>query len=263
MRIGVIGGGVVGKATARCFMEHAEEVCVYDAVKERSTHSVERTLNCDLVFVCLPTPTRSDGSLDVSSIEAFFASVRDEAINFVLRSTVPIGTTRMLTDVYKLTNLVHSPEFLTARCAATDAQLPARNVIGDVDATRCCAVLRQLYFERFPGVPTYVMRSDESEAVKLIQNSFFAVKISFFNEVNFLCQRLGLDWYRVLAAVLADGRIAHSHTRVPGPDGKHGFGGACLPKDLAGLVHQMQSYDMDVRVTKAALDRNTADRERT
>lgn len=239
MRIGIIGGGVVGRATARCFLEHVEDVCVYDVLPERQTHSLPETLAADLIFVCLPTPQKNKNlDCDLTSVESFFADHRGYSKNFILRSTVPIGTTRRLWEQYGLPNLIHSPEFLTARCAATDAQLPARNIVGIPDwdgharwndKTTCRDLLLNLYRNRFPGVPIYYTTADESESVKLFTNAFFAVKLAYWNEVRMLADKLGLNWERVIEAVLADGRISHSHTKVPGPDGKFGFGGSCLP----------------------------------
>ena len=113
------------------------------------------------------------------------------------------------------------------------------------------------------------MSSDESEAVKLFQNSFFAVKVAFWNECNQLASKLGLDWQVVMNAILADGRISPSHTNVPGPDGKYGFGGECLPKDLASLASQMinegmHSYPQSKdTLCFTALMRNLRDRKRS
>lgn len=255
MKIGVIGNGVVGNATARCFMEH-HEVKVHDQLPERNVHSREEVLESELVFVCLPTPQK-EGShdCDLQYIHSFFGSGLPKDTQFVLRSTVPIGTTRELKKQYGL-SIVHSPEFLTARCAVTDAHTPARMIVGGL-----CGKLCDLYRQRFPGVPVLIMDSDESEAVKLIVNSFFAVKVAFFNEVNWLCQKLKLDWTTVRAGVLSDGRIAHSHTMVPGPDGGFGFGGTCLPKDSANLLALLEDMVPSYMV-KAALERNRYDRSR-
>lgn len=228
MRIGVIGNGVVGHATARCYMEHAE-VLVYDVVPEKSPNRLHETImDTDLVFVCLPE----------AAVDEFFSHC-DSSRHYVLRSTVQVGTTKRLAEKYGLDHVVHSPEFLTARCAVTDAQLPARNIVGvptfgSVNA--CCHAVCNLYSDRFPGVPLYSMLSDESELVKLATNAFFAVKVAYFNEINALAEKLDLDWPRIMEGILADGRIAHAHTNVPGPDGKYGFGGACLPKDLVQLI---------------------------
>lgn len=261
MKIGVVGGGVVGQAVARTYLEHAE-VKVYDVVKTKATHSFDETLQCDLVFVCLPTPQKAAAlTVELSALETFFRAVRGKHTNLVLRSTVPIGLTGALRAKYNLPNLVHSPEFLTARCANTDAQIPARNIIGGPTCD-CRTVLFDLYDRRFPGVPIFVMESDESEAVKLIVNGFFAVKIAFFNEIRSLTDERGMNWESVIAGVLSDGRISHSHTKVPGPDG-FGFSGACLPKDLANLISCIESDDQAAAlVTRAAYVRNIADRTR-
>jgi UDP-glucose 6-dehydrogenase len=98
MKLGVIGGGVVGAAMARAFMEHAE-VRVYDVVKERATHTLAQVLDSDICFVCLPTPQQKDGlAADTSAIDAFFRQAigypNGKLPAYVLRSTFPIGTTR-------------------------------------------------------------------------------------------------------------------------------------------------------------------------
>ncbi len=263
MKLGIVGGGTVGRATARCYIEHAE-VRVFDILPERATHSLAEVMACDIVFVCLPTP-QIEGSLmcDLVPIVKFFEQIDRSRANLVLRSTVPIGATRRLRAMYDLPNLVHSPEFLTARCAVTDAQLPARNIIGYPRAdTLQYGGLEDLYRHRFSGVPVHLMTSDESEFVKLAQNGFFATKIAYWNECRTLADNLDLDWDRVLSAVLADGRISHSHTRVPGPDGKYGFGGACLEKDLASLVSCIEQAGLSAAVTRAAYERNLEDRDR-
>lgn len=261
MRIGVIGGGVVGRATFRVWVEYAEVCRVYDIVPERGTgHKLEEVLDADLVFVCLPTPRSAGGSglgADLGAIDGFFASVASSKINFILRSTVPVGTTARLREVHKLNNLVHYPEFLTARCSIVDAHIPSSNIVGGVEC-RCKVELVRALQRRFPGVTLHLLTSDESEAVKLIRNGFFATKIGFFNEVYDWCLRENLDWRYVLAAVLSDGRISHSHTQVPGPDGNRGFGGECLPKDLTNLIDCMDKSGMHPPpwVTRAAYERN-------
>lgn len=270
MKIGVVGNGVVGRATARCWMEHCDEVRANDVLPERRTHSLADTLACDMVFVCLPTPqVKDDLECDLSAVEAFCDGAAGHEGGLVLKSTVPIGTTRRLRERYKLPGLVHSPEFLTARCALIDACIPSRNLIGglfpssgDAWVVSPTAVrLHQLYARRFPGTLLAIMSSDESEAVKLFQNGFFAVKVAYWNECRTLADKLRLNWPMVMAGVLSDGRIAHAHTKVPGPDGKRGFGGTCLPKDAASLAACLEAAGLEATVTRAALERNARDRE--
>lgn len=261
MRIGVVGNGVVGSATGRSFVEHAE-VRYWDKVKEKSTHTLEDVLACDLVFVCLPTPQKNvSGECDTSIVENFFRIVPERETKFVLRSTVPVGFTRATADKYRL-NIVHSPEFLTARCSFTDAQTPARNIVGFPFSEISALSLVDLYERRFQGVPVHVMTSDESEAVKLLLNSFFAVKVAYWNEAHEFAKKKGLNWSRVMDGVLSDGRVSHAHTRVPGPDGQFGFGGTCLPKDIASLAYQISEAGLLNAVTHAARTRNEIDRLR-
>lgn len=279
MKLGIVGGGTVGRAVARTYIEHVEEVRVYDVMPERRTHPLEAVLTCDLIMVCLPTPQRTDGDgYDLSFVESFFAArsltAESRARCYVIRSTVPIGTTKRLSREYGLTSLAHSPEFLTARIAETDAAIPARNIIGVPEPhnnsdfphlftgdNRAAQELNILCHQRFPGVPMHFMTSDESEAVKLYQNGFFSCKIAYFNEIWTLAHKFGLNWERILAGMLADGRIEAYHTRVPGHDG-YGFAGACLPKDLSALICQLQENGLDAAVTLAAQTRNKADRAR-
>lgn len=283
LTIGIIGGGVVGQATARSYLEHVRKVMVYDKVPERSTCALGELLNeADIVFVCLPTPLKLGGvMLDTSAIDGLFSYVAESPsarnVNFVLRSTVPIGTTRRLSEEYRLPNLVHSPEFLTARCALVDAMMPARNVIGlpsmqrfeNEYGSRMTSMkwskgesrLNNLYVSRWPHLSVFTMSSEESEALKLFQNGFFAAKIAYWNECRTLADKLGLDWESVVKAILADGRIHPSHTNVPGPDGLRGFGGACLEKDLTQLITELDRTGLHSDVTSAAILRNGYDRK--
>jgi nucleotide sugar dehydrogenase len=267
MKIGIIGGGMVGRATARCFVEQ-HDVRVWDVDPSRRTVSIPfDALDCGLVFVCLPTPQSKDGrGCDIKYLLEFFGGLDTQwnDTNFVLKSTVPIGTTRKLKEMFNLPNIVHSPEFLTARCSLIDAQIPARNIVGFPNSDRSDGggLLHKLYASRFKGVSTMLMSSDESEAVKLITNGFFAQKVAYFNEVNHMCAKLGLDWHMVLSGVMSDGRIANSHIQVPGPDGQYGFGGECLPKDLNNLITCIEESGAMAHVTRAASERNKQDRER-
>lgn len=277
LKIGVVGNGVVGKATARAFLEHVSEVRVYDCVDELRTHTYNEVMLCDIIMLCLPEK-------EVERHLRVWCS--NPQANLVIRSTVPVGLTLELTKRNGFINLVHWPEFLTARCSLTDAQLPARNIIGippfEEDAaiyrmSKCGMMLMRLLRDRFPGCPIHLMTSDESETVKLATNSLFAAKVALFNELHAFCEKKGMNWDRVLKGILADGRISHSHTQVPGPDGKYGFGGTCLPKDLEQLIKcisqtqsslcktqdELMAAPDSCPVLKSVRQRNKYDRQRS
>lgn len=262
MKIGIIGGGVVGHALFRTLNEF-HEVNVWDTEYVRRTATLVYVLNSDLIFICLPE----------NLVEPWFEGLTQGTslqCSWVIKSTVPVGTTRRIADRFKV-DVVHSPEFLTARCAVVDSQMPSRNIIGDpgtfhlsnLNPSRAFSKLSALYTERFPHVPLLAMTSDESELVKLIQNAFFATKIAFWNEAHTLVQSVkGCDWQTVLNAVLMDGRIGSSHTLVPGPDGKFGFGGSCLPKDLNTFIEELNSRGLLSTIALGAQLRNVEDRKK-
>lgn len=270
--VGIVGNGVVGNATLRTWVEWCKFMYVYDSVQERRQHSFAEVLdNSRVVFVCLPTPFKN-GECDTSALDEFFERAhlrgavggkvqdRDHQL-LVIRSTVPIGYTRHTQIKYRNLRICHSPEFLTARCAVLDAANPSRNIVGEVGHMSAWR-LYDMYQWRFPGTQLIRCTSDASETAKLATNSFFSVKIAFFNELNQLCARKQVDWPAVLACMLSDGRINPSHTTVPGPDGKFGFGGACLPKDLAALIEIADRVSVSTPVMDAARDRNDYDRLR-
>jgi UDPglucose 6-dehydrogenase len=268
MNVTIIGNGVVGNAFA-ISLRHAHDVETWDIKPELSTcKTTQQALECaDLAFICLPTPQSQDIACDTSSIHNFFANIPNPLrfTNFVIRSTVPVGFTRELKERYCLPNLAHSPEFLTARTAEYDARNPTRLVIGypvvDNDLWSSCGhKLQLLYSHTWPHVPLFQMTSDESEAVKLFQNAFSAVKVATFNEFRCFVDKLHMDWEVIMSALLAGGWINRMHTQVPGPDGQRGFGGTCLPKDLANLVSCLKQVGLNPHVTEAALKRNIEDR---
>lgn len=277
MRLGIIGGGVVGNATARVFMEHGD-IRIYDTDITKKTHQLDKVLECDLIFICLPTPATESGRCDTSIITGVLAGLGQMGYldrPYVLRSTVPIGFTRRIASELGLSNICHSPEFLTARCSVVDAHCPSRNVIGLVNdwenANYSSYILKNLYRKRFPGVPLIVGSSEESEAIKLCVNAFFATKVGFFNEIYRLAEAYRLDWNVVLSGMMTDGRITHSHNKVPGPDGKYGFGGECLPKDLSNLIQCFFAVQVEEdnrligprpTILQAVARRNERDRDR-
>lgn len=264
MNIGIVGNGVVGSATGNALTSHVAEVRYWDVTPERRTHGLDDVMACDMILLCLPTPQRRESlECDTSAITMFleFLAPAYHQKTFVIRSTVPVGFTAKTAADFRLPNLIHWPEFLSERTAEFDAANPNRVVIG---GPLCGgrAALYHLASTVWPDVPIFTMASDESELVKLMQNAFSAVKISFFNEVRHFVDRRGMDWGAVMSALLAGGWINPMHTQVPGPDGKFGFGGKCLPKDLANLICCMGLGDASA-VCLTALARNKIDRNRS
>jgi len=263
--IGVIGNGFVGSAIVYAFKQDCD-VKIYDVDANRATSTFEHTIDQDIIFVCLPTPMVDveGGECNLSIVESAFDRIaktnRRKDNIFVIKSTVPIGTTRAFTKKYPNLNIVHSPEFLTAKNAKIDFITASRHIVGvpfyDKNSVGVYSKLIDLYTKRFQGSLIITMDSDESEFVKYACNCYFATKVSYFNEIKLLADKLDLNWDLVMDGVLSDGRIAKSHTSVPGHDGDKGFGGTCFPKDINSMIHIMESYNLDPMLLKAAWEQN-------
>lgn len=275
IKLGIVGGGVLGHAMARGMNEHAS-VRLYDIVPEKSTHTLAEVAECEFIFVCVPTPCRADGRCETSIVEKAVRNLADEILKrdtmeqqaIVIRSTVPVGTTKrlaaQLAEYPELEDvaLLHSPEFLTERCSLVDFQTPSRMLVGipnlashrqsqenggySVDESRGTEMglkLGEIYRRRFPGVPIMVLDSDETEMAKLACNSFFGLKVAFFNAIHQWAGARGVAPKAVRDAILSDGRIAHAHT-VANQGGIPGAGGSCIPKDLANAFYGLQEADL-------------------
>jgi UDPglucose 6-dehydrogenase len=263
-KIGVIGNGFVGNAIIKGFLQYAD-VKVFDKNELKSNDSFIDTINQDIVFICLPTPMdKNTHQCDLSYINQFFDEVMTKSYNenttFVIKSTVPIGTTENLCKRYNKLKIVHSPEFLTARTALIDFITPSRNIVGG-KIENGTDKIKELYEFRFPGVKCFTMSSNESEFVKYFANSFFANKVSFFNEMYLLCSKMDLDWNNIVGGVMSDGRIGISHYQVPGHDGDFGFGGTCFPKDINAFIKTFEENNIDPLMLRSAWERNLSVRK--
>ena len=203
--IGVVGNGFVGNAVASGFHDKFE-VRVYDVDKDKSTHSYMETLTSDYIFVCLPTPMISvdGGKCNLSILEDFFDDIPSTIDGtFIIKSTVPIGTTERFVKKYPYLKIIHNPEFLTAENAEYDFINSDRHVIGG--NKRIVQGLEKLYEHCFSGIPVYTMKSNESEAVKYFSNCFLASKVMVFNEMKILCDNIpNVDYSKIIEAVTED-----------------------------------------------------------
>lgn len=244
MKIGIVGNGFVGNAIYQNFKDKVETK-VFDVKPEKCLNALEEVVVCDIVFVCLPTPMKSNGECDLSYVKDFFKSVDPKNFDplFVIKSTVPIGTTESLSRLRDDLRVVHNPEFLTAVNAVEDFRNSDRNIIGGYQPW--CLELKEFYETHFPYTPIQIVKSNESETIKYFCNSFLAAKVAFFNNLYQICEKLNMNFDSVKDGVTSDTRIGNSHTKVPGPDGLMGFGGYCFPKDINALINTLKEQNID------------------
>ena len=262
MKIGIVGQGYVGTAVKEVFSKHYE-VDTFDLDEsKRDVDYIEDIIDRnDIIFVCVPTPMRKDGSCDTSIVESVVHELNGLAITIqgtnrivVIKSTIPPGTTDRLNKECKNITVIFNPEFLTEANFIEDFKNQNRIIIGGVRPAT--TKLRQVYSLAFPDATIVKTGSKTAEMVKYMTNTFLATKVSFANEMYQICDKMNIDYDKVVEYSTYDERLGKSHWAVPGPDGHYGFGGSCFPKDINALVHICREIGIPANVITSAIDTN-------
>ena len=270
--IGIIGQGFVGKAVKESFKNYYE-ILTFDKDKRKANVESlnELVSKCKIAFVCLPTPMNPDKSCHLDIIEDTLNKINDwcdemdyyglEQRTIIIKSTIPPGTTERWNKEYKYLNIAFNPEFLTEANAIDDFKNQNKIIIGST--RKVGSVVKSLYSKVFPKVPVIKTSATIAEMVKYFTNCFLATKVSFANEIYQICEKLDIDYDKVVEYAKYDERIGYSHLNVPGPDGDFGFGGHCFPKDLNALIDLAikNGLGLDVNVLNAALETNNRVRQ--
>ena len=257
--IGIIGQGFVGNAIYQKFKNYFD-VHTYDLDESKSNDSKENVIHQQFVFLCLPTPMNTNGSCNVDIIERELENIDLIADNheivktIVIKSTIPPGTTEKWNKKYEALNIVFNPEFLTEANAVEDFNNQNRIILGG--PRPATTELRRIYSKVFPKAHIIKTDSTHAEMVKYLTNSFLATKVSFANEIYQVCEKLNIDYDKVVEYATLDDRLGKSHWNVPGPDGDFGFGGHCLPKDLSALIYLAMNLDTETNVLNAVEETN-------
>jgi len=250
LKIGIVGVGMVGGAMQRYFKKKGFKLFLYD--KGRNLGSPEEVNQADIIFICVPTPYDKKKGFDLSYVEDACQNIEGEKI-IVIKSTVLPGTTEKLQQKYPQHKFLFNPEFLTELTADQDMSYPDRQIIGYTEKSYNIAgdvmqILPLALFER-------ILPATEAEVVKYFGNTWFSIKVIFANQMYDLCQKIGLDYDRIMEAAAADKRIGRSHLEVF-HKGYRGYGGKCLPKDIRALIQFADSKGVDLKLHKTVEEIN-------
>lgn len=247
MKVGIVGLGAVGAGIANLFPNAA----VYDEPKGIGAR--DEINGCDVVFVCVPTPTRTDGSCDTSIVEEVVQWISSAVI--VLRSTVSVGTTSRLARQHGK-RIVFQPEYGPAETPdhPFNDLRKVRWIILGGDREHC-RIAAQAWKQVYSSDITIALTTAETaELAKYMENAFLATKVSFCNEFFDIARSVGVDYDELRELWLLDPRIGRSHTFVY-PE-KRGFGGRCLPKDLSAIVATATERGHDPTLLREVISMN-------
>ena len=232
-KIAIIGYGFVGTAVEFGFRNKTNDIMIVDPYK--GYHSIDDMIsfNPEFVFICVPTPMNDDGSINKNIITSVVDQLTTINATVIVKSTI---TPDVIEEICCADRFVYNPEFLTERNALEDFLRPDFHVLGG-DLHHIQKV-RDLYTynSNCNPAPFHYMTPVEASLVKYGINSFLAMKVVWFNQWKELTESLDARYNVVSRSIGEDDRIGHSHTKVPGPDRKKGFGGSCFPKDTAAIA---------------------------
>lgn len=263
MKIGIIGNGFVGSATA--LLECIDiSIIMYD-INPNLCNPPNTTLkdicNCDLIFISVPTPMNKNGSCHTNILESVVHNISQikstNELLLVNRCTVPVNTSNNL-------NCYYMPEFLTEKNFKNDFINNPEWIFGLKNAStdtffkeKITELINLAYKNKcINSNKIHFVDNNEAEMIKLFRNTFLSTKISFCNEIYHFCQSQNISYENVRKLATNDPRIGSSHTNVPGHDGFFGYGGTCFPKDTNSLYFQMKEKKLDSYIIKATVERN-------
>lgn len=240
MKLGIVGLGAVGSANKTGFEYIGHEVVGHDV---KLNTKITNILDCEIVFLCVPTPQADDGSCDTSIIESVIQELN--LYNYkgivAIRSTVVPGFTQRMIDTYKNLTICFVPEFLRERCAADDFIHNHKLLaIGTHDIW----VYRKLV-KAHGNLPEHTehLTPSEAEVLKYYNNVYAALRVTFANVMYEICDKLDCDYTTIKNAYIKTGKATDMYLDVS--PGLRGYGGMCLPKDTQAIAVLLKQLNLD------------------
>lgn len=252
MRIGIVGYGFVGQRLHAAICEHGE-LLIHDPAQG---HKLEDKV--DIAFICVPTPMGPNGEANISAVTQSISEL--DADLYVIKSTVPPGTSRYLMETLNK-RIVFSPEYIGESKYYTPPQFPDPTrmeqhgfmVVGGLP--RDTEEVVDFFLPIFgPACRFRQMSHTQAEIVKYAENSFFALKVAFANELRDICETFEVPYHAVREGWMDDPRVGPMHTAAFKDE--RGFGGKCLPKDISALSYACRERGRSSPLLEAVIAAN-------
>ena len=256
MKVSIIGHGFVGKALENA-LNNSVETLIIDPIYKNKISDIT-LFEPDYIFICVPTPMADGGNQDLSILDEVIQEIKVLDVNseIILKSTVLPNNIAIIEE--SIPNIIYNPEFLTEKNSFEDFINGDLIVLGSRNKN-----FKKIssFYKNYTKCTTKNFILTDLIAASLIKytiNSYLASKVMFFNEVHNLFKKSGTDenWENFIDAVSSDSRIGRSHMKVPGPDGRYGFGGACFPKDTQALYNYSLDEESPLKILKKVIDLN-------
>jgi UDPglucose 6-dehydrogenase len=277
--INIIGFGYVGSAVGHICEKNQITYNVCDTQAKNGgfqyfTSNIEKLIRyseseneINYYFIAVPTPSNDDGSCNTSIIRNIltkFNNAVTQKTRVIIKSTLVPGTCKQLCEDFKNIDVILSPEFLREATYKDDMYnaefvlvgLPSEDTDTDTDDYSDITHLFRTLYKHNSDIDIYMKSYEECELFKYTLNVHLAVKIWYFNEIHEISEKLGLDYQKLKPMFSLDSRIGDYGTRVPGHDGKFGYGLSCLPKETRGMMKLQENLGIENNVLKEIIKRN-------
>jgi len=241
----IAGYGYVGRAFYETFNDVEDIEIVDPAVNENKLEHFDPSH----VVIAVSTPEAEDGKCDMSNVVDVVSQCKPETF-ILIKSTISVEGWQKLRKDFPDHRLTFSPEFLRAATATQDFQKQDHIYLAGQWSHSWIGIYKKV----FPTAHYSVRKTpEELIAAKYFRNAFLATKVSFFNQVYDMCEKLGIKYEQVREVITDDKRIGRDHTDI---DPKRGFGGHCLPKDTLAITKTADLADVDLSILKQVLEYN-------
>ena len=242
MKIGIVGLGIIGSACKFGFEKLGHKVLVHDIIMETKLNDL---INCEIIYVCVPTPSNEDGSCNTTIVEQVVLNLKE--LNYqgiiAIKSTVKPTTTQKLIEQTNL-KICFVPEFLRERCAITDFTENHDLLAIGTDSEYIFNLVKKCHGNYPKNVVQ--LKPTEAELLKYYSNVYNALKITFANEVYEICQKLNVNYSDIKNAFIKRGTTKDIYLDVN--DNFRGYAGMCLPKDTKALDSLVKELGLDLEL---------------